>query len=61
VVGHERAGWLVAIGSRSVLVTLVLVEGLETSVRVKGLREMRLRRVVVHGPLVASVGVVPYG
>jgi hypothetical protein len=48
---------VVAIGSLSVLVTLVPVVGLETSVRVEVLR---LRRVVVREPLVASVGAVPY-
>jgi hypothetical protein len=42
---------LVAIGSCSVIITLV---------RVEVLRKMRLRRVVVHEPLMASVGVVPY-
>jgi hypothetical protein len=50
---------VVAIGNRSVLVTLVPVEGVETSVRIEILREMRLRTVVVSKLLMASVGIVP--
>jgi hypothetical protein len=59
-VGHERARRMVAIGSRSVLVTLVPEVGLETLVRVEVLREMHLRRVIIREPLVASVRAVPY-
>jgi hypothetical protein len=58
-VGHERSGRVVAIGNRSIVITLVPI-GVETLVRIEILRVLCWPRVVVHELLVASVGVVIY-
>jgi hypothetical protein len=60
MVGHERSRRVVSVGNRSVLVTLVPIEEVETSVRIEILRELRWPRVIVRELLVASVGVFLY-
>jgi hypothetical protein len=59
-VGHERSGRVVAVGNPSVVIMLVSVEGVDTSVRIEILRELRWPRIVVRKLLMASVVVVPY-
>jgi hypothetical protein len=54
---------VVAVGNQSVVITLVPVKGVETSVKVEVLRELRWPRVVVLVVrifLVAIFRVVPY-